>query len=257
MQYLGGYHYFIDSAINHHRFARELARIETRLTDLGIKGRMARLTPIHDLSFCIKEALGEGAHTLITIGNDHALSRLVSFLYLHPHLTIGMVPVGAGPFRFARSLGIPEGLPACDTLAARRTEALDMGGINATELFLSAAEVEHLPCILECDHRFQIRESPSLHATIQNLISFRYHFSDDSPTDGRFTVRLGVSSAHQRFFKKGTSPHTSLPARAVKILPLNSDVTVTIDGFRLVHAPLTLDLLPRHLFFIVGKERKF
>lgn len=251
------HHYFLDSSLNAPRYAKDIARIETRLTDLGIKGKVTRLTPLHDLSTCVKKALAESEETLVAVGSDAMLSRLVSFLRAHPRLTIGTIPLGAGPRMVSRVLGIPEGLPACDTLAARRLEALDAGIIDNTALFISSAEVCALPCALECDRKFSIRESSPLHAVVQNLISFQYPSRTDCPTDGRFTVRLAQISPSSFFRAQSFAVHTAIPARMVRITPTNGDVTVTIDGFRRARAPLTLEVLPRHLNFIVGKERNF
>jgi diacylglycerol kinase family enzyme len=252
------YHYFFDSPLSQARFAKNLGRVESRLIDLGIKGKITRLTPLHDLATCVREALAAGADTLVAVGNDQLLSRIVSFLKAHPHVTVGAIPFGEGTMRIAQNCGIPAGLPACDTLAARRTERLDAGVLNSNELFISSAEVTALPCRFECDRKFTVQESPAMHAAVLNLIAFSGACAPANPRDGLFTICLTPPPSASFFRATQTAnAHSQFLVRAVRITPSGGDDTVTIDGFRRVRAPLTLEIMPQHLSFVVGKERKF
>lgn len=249
--------YFIDSPLSAPHYAKALGRIEARLTDLGIKGKMTRLTPLHDLATCVREAIAAGADTLVAVGNDHLLSRIASVLKSHPRLILGMIPFGPGARRIPQTMGIPDNLPACDTLAARRTEMLDMGVINGIELFIAAAEIPALPCTIECDQKFTVQESPPLHAAVLNLIAYSHACAPARPDDGRFTVCLTRPPSSPLFRAALPAAHSTWYARTVRIVPAHSDLTVMIDGFRRVRAPLMFEVLPRHLSFIVGRLRKF
>lgn len=251
------YHYFFDSPLSQARFTKDMGRVESRLIDLGIKGKITRLTPLHDLAASVREAIAAGADTLVAVGNDHLLSRMVSVLKAHPRVTVGIIPFGEGTMRIAQSCGIPSGISACDTLAARRMERLDAGVLNGTELFLSSAEVAALPCTIECDRKFTVQESPAMHAAVLNLIAFSHACTPANPRDGLFTVCLTHPPSASFFRASSAVAHTLFSARVVRITPSGVDDTVTIDGFRRTRAPLTLEIMPRHLSLIVGKEREF
>ena len=134
---------------------------------------------------------------------------------------------------------------------------LDVGSLNENELFFSSVEMAHAPYTLECDHAFRVQADPSTRASVQNLLSSLLPKAADCPTDGRFTVLFAspVSSRWRRTPR--CVQHTSFAARAVRIVPSAEELIVTIDGFRRVRAPLIIEILPRHLAVIVGKERTF
>lgn len=251
------YHYLFDSSLHQKRFHQEVARVETRITDLGIKGKMTRLTPLHDLRETVEESLAQGARTLIAVGNDHLLSRIASVLRNHPLCTLGIIPVGEGPFLISRTLGIPEGIAACDTLAARRLEVFDAGIMNNGELFISAIEMHNIVCSIQCNAQFSLTPFSASHTTIQNLISFQYPHHCDSPADGQFSIIIR-SPAPQSWWKKRTSRHlTHCRAKKITVTPLNGEATATVDGFKIIRLPFTTEVLPHHLTFIVGKARLY
>ncbi|MFA4872525.1 MAG: diacylglycerol kinase family protein [Patescibacteria group bacterium] len=251
------YHYFFDSSLHHKRFHQDVARIETRITDLGIKGRLTRLTPLHDLRETVEESLTQGAHTLIAVGNDHLLSRIASVLRNHPHCTLGIIPVGAGPFIISHTLGIPEGIAACDTLAARRLEVFDAGIMNDRELFISAIEIHNILCSIECNNKYHLTPLSPSHVTIQNLISFQYPDNCDNPADGQLSIYIHPQAPQSWWKKRTTERLTHCMTKKITVSPLNGESTATIDGFKIIRLPFTAEILQHHFTFIVGKTRLY
>ncbi len=251
------YHYFFDSSLHHKRFHQDVARIETRITDLGIKGRLTRLTPLHDLRETMEESLAQGTHTFVAVGNDHLLSRIASVLRNHRDCTLGMIPTGVGPFLISHTLGIPEGITACDTLAARRLEAFDAGVMNNSELFISAIEMHNILCSIECNTTYYLTPLTASHTTIQNLISFQYPDHCDNPADGQFSIYIHPK-APPSWWRRGSAEHlTHCTAKKITVTPLNGESTATVDGFKIIRLPFTAEILQHHFTFIVGKTRLY
>ncbi|OGL89042.1 hypothetical protein A3I42_04325 [Candidatus Uhrbacteria bacterium RIFCSPLOWO2_02_FULL_49_11] len=251
------YHYFFDPSLRHKRFHQDVARVETRITDLGIKGRFTRLTPLHDLRETVEESLTQGARTLIAVGNDHLLSRIASVLRNHPHCTLGMIPAGVGPFLISHTLGIPESIAACDTLAARRLEAFDAGVMNNNELFISTIEMHNILCSIECDAKYHLTPLSASHTTIQNLISFQYPDYCDSPADGLFSIYIHPQAPSSWWRTRNAVEPTHCTAKKITVTPLNGESTATVDGFKIIRLPFTTEILQHHFTFIVGRTRLY
>ena len=64
------YYYVYDEFVQDPKFERDLAQIETRLTDLGISGKIARLALFRDPTELIRDEVRKGAKTIVAVGND-------------------------------------------------------------------------------------------------------------------------------------------------------------------------------------------
>src|SRR3989344_7026326 len=133
------YLYLYDSFLNNKKFSNTLARIETRLTDLGIGGKICRISPLRNIKELILDEIRNGVKTVVVVGDDKTLNQIVNGVAKYD-ITVGLIPIGPDN-RIAQTLGIPEGQKACDVLAARIIEKIDLGKINET-YFLSGSE-EH------------------------------------------------------------------------------------------------------------------
>ncbi|MEW6610595.1 MAG: diacylglycerol kinase family protein [Patescibacteria group bacterium] len=251
------YHYFFDSSLHHKRFQHNIARIETRITDLGIKGKVTRLTPLHDLREAIEQSLAQGTRTLIAIGNDYLLSRIASVLRHYPKCVLGIIPLGNGPFSIARNLGIPEGMSACDTIAARRIEVFDAGIMNNEDLFISVVEIRNTLCSIECNAQYYLTPLSASYTTIQNLNSFRYPHYYDNPADGKLSIFICLKKPQSWWRKRTTLQLTHCTAKKITVFPLQGESTATVDGFKMIRLPFTTEVLPHHFNFIVGKTRLY
>ena len=54
------YLYLYDSFLNNPKFGNKLAKIETRLTDLGIGGKISRLSPLKNLEELVSDEIKNG-----------------------------------------------------------------------------------------------------------------------------------------------------------------------------------------------------
>ena len=114
---LSMYLYLYDSFLNHKKYSNTLARLETRLTDLGIGGKIFRLSPLRDIDQLLNDEAKNGIKTVIVVGNDKTFCDIVN-IAAKLDVTLGLVPVGPDN-KIARALGISSSDEACNVIAAR------------------------------------------------------------------------------------------------------------------------------------------
>lgn len=94
-----------------------------------------------DLQKRVREALQQGAKTVIVGGGDGTLRAAVDVL-AHTGARLGVIPLGTGN-DFARGLGLPRDIRgACEVVATGAPQAIDLGAIRGGERhFLNALSV--------------------------------------------------------------------------------------------------------------------
>ena len=105
------YYYVYDEFVQDPKFERDLALIETRLTDLGIAGKIARLALFRDPKELIRDEIRKGAKTIVAVGNDITLRRVIDAVG-DSGVVIGVVPVGKDGNILSSILGIAVGVDA-------------------------------------------------------------------------------------------------------------------------------------------------
>ena len=124
------YLYLYDSFLNSSKHTKMLARVEMRLTDLGIGGKIARLSPLKNIRELIKDEVKNGVKTVVAVGNDKTVIQIVNDIAEHA-VTLGIIPVGKNN-KIAAALGISGTDEACPILSARKLEKIDLGKANNT-----------------------------------------------------------------------------------------------------------------------------
>lgn len=256
------YYYIYDSFLNEKKHLEALHRIEARLMNLGVNGHIEKLTILKSFKEIVTEAYRRGATTIVAVGNDETISKIISFL---PSLsvTLGIIPVGPRN-HIAEILGIPEGEKACETLSARIIEKIDLGKANDA-YFISSL---HIPAqkeiVVDCGayHISSLTEDGDIH--IYNF-NERGHESGNgkhafSPQDGVLeavfsgTVRReGIFSV----FRKKFSHESVFPFKKLKIKCSNECLPVVADGQTTIKTPVTVEVAPQKLKVIVGRNRMF
>lgn len=251
------YLYLYDAQLSAPRYRHRLARVETRLTDLGIGGKISRLSPLKNLRELLRDEHSGGVRTVIVVGTDRTFITVVNEAVHFPALTLGHIPLGK-PTAIAAALGIPSAEAACATIAARRLLLLDLGRANNT-YFLSAVTVPAPHVTLELDGRYQVKPTdPTVTVAICNLrpTAAGQRGSWFNPSDGVLEAFL-VPVVAKLPWSRWRQPQPSiLPCRQVKIFGGRS-TTVLTDGERVLKPPVTVEVVPAKLRVIVGKERQF
>lgn len=255
------YLYLYDHFLNAPKYNKILANIEARLTDLGIGGKISRLSPLKDIQELIKDEVYGGVNTVVVVGNDTTVTQIINEL-VDLQITLGIIPIGPRN-SIAELLGIPNAEDACDILSARRIARLDLGKINNV-YFLSNITVSSGKVTLECDHKYHITPNDENHEIfICNLRpAFITHTPKNqfNPSDGYLEALIkpsdGMSGSIFGFLKSKAGKSSVFPIKKISISG-NGSLTVVTDGQKILKTPVKIEVVPAKLKFIVGKKRAF
>jgi len=256
------YYYIYDSFLTDRKYERVLAAIETRLTDLGIAGKIGRLTPFTNARGLVRDETRRGVKTIVVVGNDETVAQVVGGIG-DASVTLGIIPVGS-PANIAQSLGIPCGAEACDVLSRRVTQQIDLGQING-QYFLSEVRLPPGKFTVEGEGKFRISSLvDDSEIVISNLrgidtaVAGGAVFNDPGdPQDGNLDVLIVPRQGRMmKALKGGAASSTVIPLRK---LTVSSDrpFAVSVDGRKTSYNNAVIEIAPGRLKVITGKERLF
>lgn len=249
------YYYLFDSSLTDKKHEALLNRIEFRIIELGINGRMDKLSILKNMKELIESAIKRGAETVVIVGDDAAVAKAVSIVAPY-NVTLGIIPVGQS-LRIARTLGLPEGEQACDVLSKRVVRTIDLGKAN-DQYFLFSLDVPGQGVTIECDGRYRV----SLTGTPRpfSICNFRPDHTRatfGSPEDGLLEAVIEEAPSGFLFWRKPELRPTVLPLKKAKINCAESSIALLLDGSTVVKTPAIVEVVPRKLRVIVGKDRRF
>lgn len=254
------YAYLYDDFLSDKVYDRQIAAIETRCSVLGIQGRVARLAIFRSARELVEGLVKDGAETIVIVGNDRSVEKTMWFLPDLP-VTVGYIPV-CQPSRIATLLGIPEGEGACDVLAARRIESVDVGKVEdryfLTEVFLEATKAS-----VDIEGRYRVAPRQAGNISIRNLGSMNASGrSNADARDGLLEVVIKPVTPEERtrrfpFFVKKTfdHPETRITLSTGSILS-DEPVDAVVDGHRMNGFTFRLGIEPRKLKLITGRGKR-
>jgi diacylglycerol kinase family enzyme len=256
------YTFVYDTFVSDKRHERLLSRIETRLTDLGISGRIERLTMFKDLGEVVEDAIARGSETIVAVGNDITVGRLVTAL-ADTTAALGIVPVGDGPHAIADMLGIEPDVEACNILSRRVLQTIDLGKIN-DHYFLSSVEIPRTKASFSCNGRYDVIPTQDNEVRICNLAAVSMSETESrvtSPRDGYLETVFRPAPARglfSRFFRQPVQEErpTVVPVKRMTIKHQNPFI-VYWDGNRMSSNTLNIEIVPKKLRVVTGKGRKF
>jgi len=246
------YTYIVEADVNVKKYEMELSRIESRLIELEISGRMEKLTILKSLTEAIKDALRNHSQTIVFVGTDRMLNSAMSAL-AETDVTVGLIPLGEATL-MAKALGIPYGVAACDILSARITAILDLGKVN-NRYFLSKLSLpEGANITLDCDSKYQVSALSPASIDIANF------GEGGNPRDGRLEV-IVRPHVQKRMFglgrRSGFSRDSVFPVKRLTIRSGGDSLPIFSDGETVIKTPATVEVVPKKLRVIVGKQRRF
>lgn len=253
--YSSPYIYVYADYLKTDKYEKMTRAIENRLTDLGIGGRIHRLSQYKNLEELIEEDARRGASTVVIVGDDKIVEEAIRVI-ADLDITLGIIPMGGGEDKIASLLGIPEGALACDILSQRIIEHLDLGRING-KIFISRLSIFGQRVPIVCDKKYEIT-SLGGDVLIYNL---NLDFKDKSapgadPKDGRFEVLVNPKKSFGRFgFGEKRGEARSL--FFAKELRMKSAVpfSVFVDGKKNFYKDADIEIVPKGLKVVVGKGR--
>ncbi len=249
--YVSPYTYIYADYLKTGRYEKMTSIIENRLTDLGIGGRIHRLSQFKNLEEIIEEDVRRGATTVVIVGDDKMVEAAIGAA-VDLNIVLGIIPMGGGEDRLAELLGIPEGAAACDVLSQRIIETLDVGKING-KMFFSHLSIFGQKSPLVCDHKYEIF-SPGGDIIIYNLNlnSKNKDATDINPKDGRLEV-LVKPKAGFGFLKTRGAP-SLLFAKEMR-MKSESPFSVFVDGKKNFYKDAVIEIVPKGLKVVAGRGR--
>lgn len=239
------YYYLYDSELADKKYHKQLAKIEKRLTDLGINGRVHHLSFLKNIGQLLAEEIKRGISAIVVVGDDKTVGQIINLLPDHS-TPVGIIPINTGGTnQIAKSLGIISGEEACNILSARIVQSINIGLINQYK-FITSLSIDHQPCVIECDHNYFISIDDTHHVIkIVNLKNTPDNFID-------ITIHHNQSGW---LFKKSDTTTSHIKAKKITITS-NQSASIKIDDEnKIIKTPATITILPGHLNIIVGKNR--
>lgn len=257
------YFYLYDSFLSHKKYATVLTKIENRLIDLGINGKIEKMSILKSLKEVIENNIKSGIDTVIAVGNDKTFAKVVPLVAGKNGVTLGFIPIGES--LIARVLGLPRGEKACDVLSARLIEKIDLGKVN-NHYFFSTLEISQAkPLVLEDNNgHFRITSlNQGNHFKICNLSILAWEKQPNlkglsDPRDG--LLEAIFTPAQKNIFgqtKLDFNKISVFPIKKIKIKSSEDSIPIIADGETIVKTPVTVQVMPRKLKLIVSKGRQF
>jgi len=248
------YYYIYDEFVQDRRYEKELLKIENRLADLGITGKVARLALFRDPGELIRDEVGRGISTVVAVGNDETVRKVLDAVALQGAV-FGIIPLGA-PNALARLLGLPEGAAACDVLSARIIETIDLGSVNGRR-FITGIRAENFSADVKCDGKFSIHPLTSGTLEIRNLSGAAADGSTlADPQDGSLDIILQVQGRRPWLFGRRLPQESFFPAKKM-IIESRAPTTLLVDGQEMIDTRFDIRIEPKRFQVITSKKRMF
>jgi diacylglycerol kinase family enzyme len=279
------YFYILDpTKLSPAKFEKQQIELQGLLAEFKIAGEVGRVGPLRSIKDLVETASNRGAKTLVACGTDDTFNKMLACLSGRD-FTVAFVPFEEASY-LAKILGIDSILAAVKTIAARRVEQIDLAMIAQTyfmsylEFGMSAKEIENLgfwnrlkilsttgyQSKIKIDNSYTV-EIKYLTGLVVNTRPTNYEASNiGSPTDGfldlLITERLTRTDIVR--FKNALVqgcleklPNTTvIKCRKIEFLE-PENLSITMEGRVITKAPATVEIVPRRLRMIVGKQRTF
>lgn len=242
--------YIYDDFLDKGKYNKTINRIEIRLTDLSLNGKIIRLGGIKNIKGAIQNEVKLGAKTIIAVGNNQTINKIIGAIIdtdlygdFQKKTLLGIIPVGDDN-SIASSFGVKNEMEACNILLARRIEQIDLG-LAGKYYFLNQASIQSLGTTIEVNGcSLEVQEKGEI--SIINLLNNQQSETlKSNPHDGLLDI----------YIKTKKKDETNLKADKIRIS--NPEHKLIIDGVLEVDTPIELGVLKNQVNIIVGRDRVF
>ena len=241
--------YIYDDYLNKNKYNRAINRLEIRLTDLGLNGKIIRLEAVKNIKSAIQSEIKNGSKTIVAVGNNQTINKIIgaiieSDIYsdFQQKTLLGIIPIGDDN-SIANSFGIKNIDEACNILLARRIEKIDIG-LAGENYFLNQSTIESAGTILEING-YTIESADRGEIKIINLLSDKGEVIKSNPHDGKLEILIRTRRRDQSF----------LTVKSLKIY--NPKHKLIVDDVVEIDTPVEITTRTDKLNVIVGKDRLF
>ncbi|MFH1142158.1 MAG: diacylglycerol kinase family protein [Candidatus Uhrbacteria bacterium] len=244
------YYYIYDDFVQDKKHEKELLKIENRLADLGITGKVARLALFKRADELILDEVKHGVKTVVIVGNDQTLCKVLSAV-VESGVVFGIIPLGKSN-NIAKMMGVPEGADACNVISKRLIEKIDVGKCNGYR-FITGIPFPKLKAEMVIDQSYILTPVSGGNVVVRNLgvgeVITNKQVAD--PKDGQLEVLVDVAG---RWGKKGGQSKVIFKRLAFET---KDPITVSFDGHQIRNNKFKILLDRKKLKVIVGKDRMF
>lgn len=254
--------YIYDTFVSDRKYEKIVARIETRITDLGLNGKIVRLGITTNVFSTIENEVRKGAKTIVVVGNNaiynqaiNALARLSGLGLMSRAVPLGFIPIDAKASKIAKYFGIENYEEACDFISARRIEPIGLGLAN-DQYFLTQARITTVGSMLEIDKDYTIEILENGDIYVINLpteIDLPEKI-ESKATDNYLELYIKTASGKnynplgKKNFHKSVFPFQNL-------IIVNKNHPVILDESIEVKTPVNIRLSKDKINLIVGKAK--
>ncbi len=252
------YIYLYDSFLEHKKYNKTVAKIETRITDLGLNGKIIRLNPLNSISSIVTSELKLGAKTIIGLGNNNTLSKIINtiansnFQDLNNSITIGFIPIDNNN-SLATCLGINSISTACDIISNRRIKNINLGVVNNNNYFFTEAVIKNKDSIIEINENYTLETKNKGNTRIINLPLSPIPVSTNSSNENK--LKLFIEQKDSSLFKQEKIQNSLIYFNKVRIL--NDSEPLVLDNCIPIKNPTDISMSDRKIKLIIGKNRSF
>ena len=250
------YQYIYDSFLSNKKYDKELMQIEAKLIDLGIKGKIHKLNVLKNFESYIKGIADKKTGCLVVVGDDRTVAKILNTL-AEKDIVLGIIPIGDENI-IADFFGIPKGEKACETLAARKIEEIDLGKFSG-QFFLSSVEFFGEGISILCNNKYEIKGLPNTEKIgIYNLCLEGPNINIFNPQDEELELISFPKKSKGIFrLKKQNLKESLIKIKKAKILSSSKTSSVVIDGEKIIKTPVEISVSLKKLKVVVGKGRRF
>ena len=224
--------------------ADALAKVEGRIIELGINGRVEKLAPLRNIKSLIEIALKQKMHTVVVVGGDETLLRVLN-LIAASSLVLGFIPFQKNS-QLANLFGITDTFEACNILSRRIVRSLDLGKVNQN-FFLRELSCTSLADVrIECDGKYTVSSNE------------RFGSATISVLGERLQLAITTQAKPTGWLKKRSAlpDRTTLFAEHITIQHQTEPVAMLLDQLTTLKTPLTIIAKPHQVKMVVGKSHQ-
>lgn len=254
--------YIYDNPLSQKKYDKILAKIETKITDLGLNGRIIRLGPMNSVFNAVENEIKKGAKTIVSVGSDNLFSQVLNSVAMlkakniyNNNLPMGIIPIGKENNDIAHCLGINSEEEACNILSARRIQQLDIGQANYN-YFLGQAIISTKNTVMVIDDEYTLESNDEGEIRVINLPIKNKDVpeSDVNAVDNQLQLLI-LSHNNKKIISRKKNKYNLF--RFKKLVILNKNEPVIIDGSFKITTPVEIKIAKEKINLIVGRNRKF
>lgn len=242
--------YFYDQELSGRRHQKFLEQLETRLTDLGISGKICRLGPMTRIEEMVRQELAKKPKTIIVVGSDSLATRVASVMS-GSLIPLAVIPVGKSLIAEAFGVNTEN---ACKTLAARRIVRLDLGRVDNAYSFVCRALIQAIDPVISLDGELSVSAEGRVIIEIVNIVGDQYGYrgARPDPNDGKLNVY--ILKTENGLMRKEVS-QSAFVCRQVHIV--RGVTSLRLDDALEINGAKDITISSQGLEAIVGRERLF